>query len=289
MSTSTTNLIARSAPFNVALFPKLRVSAPLTHGAPLRFTVGMTTVVHISDLHLERFPANLPAALKLVGDQPVDLFLVGGDNGGRSGIDKTVGAVRERWPQVPIGWVMGNHDLWEQPYTYLWESFDDLPATYLETANLELAGLTVVGTYGHYDYSGRDSSIPLVCFENYTFRNLRWNDHFIERGGRSDPEIAGEIAEQFLQRYRAAVIRALPIVVLTHTSPFPPPDVLRRSFVSGYCVNSKIGDVLLAAQRPPSVVFWGHTHRRSETAPHGFPMINPGSDYREVAIARYRI
>ena len=249
----------------------------------------MPTIVHLTDLHFERFPANLPAALKLVGDEPVDLFLVGGDNGGYEGIRATVDSLRQRWADVPIAWVMGNHDLWRQSYTHLWGTSDDVPATYLEGGNLDLEYATVVGTYGHYDYSGRDPSIPLICFENYAFSNLRWNDRFIDRCGRRDPEIASEIAERFRLRYRAAIARRLPIVVLMHTCPFAPEEPLRRSFVSGYCVNSKIGDVLASEERLPSVLFWGHTHRRSESDAHGFPMVNPGSDYTKVAIARYRL
>lgn len=114
----------------------------------------MPTLIHVTDLHLDHWPGNLDAMLDLIRDVPADLVLIGGDNGDDAGLAATVGAIRRVHPGAAIGWIMGNHDLWQRLYTHLWDDFPEVPATYLELHNLETAYCTVVGTYGHYDYSG---------------------------------------------------------------------------------------------------------------------------------------
>jgi hypothetical protein len=116
-----------------------------------------------------------------------------------------------------------------------------------------------------------------------------WNDRYIDREGRTNPQIAREIADRFRSRYRAAVSRGLPIVVLTHTWPFAPTDARYRSFASAYCCNSLIGDILVAAARLPAVLFCGHTHQPGRWDEFGFPMVNTGSDYREVRVTHWQL
>lgn len=232
------------------------------------------TLVHITDLHLDHWPQNLDAMLTLIQGVPADLFLVGGDNGGEDGISRTVSELRKRNPSTPIGWVMGNHDLWDHSIDYLWRGFGQVPATYLERVNLELDWCTVVGTYGHYDFSGGDPSIPVEYYEEYFYMGMIWNDHLIHRNGRTNVQIAEEVAGRFKDRYLAALDRCLPIIVLTHTVPFVPMKKLDLTFVSGYSINKRIGEILLTQKTKPVVVFCGHTHRPARSSRFSFPVIN---------------
>lgn len=244
----------------------------------------MTTLAHLTDLHLDHWPANLDAAMDLLAGTDPDVILIGGDNGNDDGLRRTVEALGRAWPEADIAWVMGNHDLWRKPYRHLWSRFSDITATYLEGGNLETDSCTVVGTYGHYDYRGGLATIPLEQYETFTDGRHVWNDRFIDRLGRTNPQIAAEIAELFWHRYQAAVARGLPIVVLSHTWPFAPTDDRSRSFFDAYGSNQLIGDAILAAKLRPAVLFCGHTHRADRWEEFGFPMINTGSDYLEVKV-----
>jgi|SRR5579863_5561694 len=249
----------------------------------------MATLVHITDLHLDQWPANLEAMLELVREIRADLFLIGGDNGNDEGLAETVRALHHLRPEANIAWVMGNHDLWERPYTHLWDEFADLPANYLELQNLETEYCTVVGTYGHYDYSGGTLELTHEQYETFTDGRLIWNDRFIDRLGRTNPQIAREIADRFCGRYAAAVARRLPVVVLTHTLPFAPTDPRIRCFASAYCCNQMIGQILDSHVDRPAVLFCGHTHQPARWDEFGFPIVNTGSDYRKVRVTRWEM
>jgi predicted phosphodiesterase len=249
----------------------------------------MAKIIHITDLHLDHCPGNLDSMLELVRDVPVDIYLIGGDNGNDEGVLSTIEALRELQPHASIAWVMGNHDLWYKPYTHLWNDFRELPATYLELGNLETEYCTIVGTYGHYDYSGGTLKLSFEQYENFTDGHCIWNDRFIERTGKSNPQIAKEIADRFCLRYDLAIERGLPILVLMHTWPFAPTDDRYRSFASAYCCNQMIGDILVSHQVLPQVLFCGHTHQAAQWDEFGFPMINTGSDYNHVRITQWEI
>lgn len=247
----------------------------------------MLDFVHVTDLHLDHYAENLDAMTALVRRLPADVILIGGDNGGDTGISAIVDRLAELHPKAAVAWIMGNHDLWGQPYTHLWDVLPGLSATYLEIGNLELSTCTVVGTYGHYDYSGRSSELSCEQLETFTDGRHIWNDRFIDRKSRTNPQIAGEIAERFRGRYRSAEARRLPIVVVSHTWPFAPTDVALRGFLSAYSCNQQIGNIFMSATRRPAVVFCGHTHRAREWNEFGFPMINTGSDYRDVRVTHW--
>lgn len=246
-------------------------------------------IVHISDLHLDNHSGNLLAAIELAQHEPADLYLVGGDNGGNAGIRATVLALHELHPSTPVAWVKGNHDLWGHEYITVWTDCPELDATYLELGNLELPKCTVVGTYGHYDYGAGLPSISFEQYESFTDGRVVWNDRFIQRLGKTNPEIAAELTERFVIRYQSAIERGKPIVVLTHTVPMGPTDDKNRSFVTAYLANTKLGEFLLSATIKPTVAFCGHTHRVTRWEEHGFPIINVGSDYKQVRIATFTL
>lgn len=225
----------------------------------------------------------------LVRDIPADLYLVGGDNGNDEGIVRTIEALRNLRPNAGIAWIMGNHDLWYRPYTHLWNDFREYRATYLECRNLETDYCTIVGTYGHYDYSGGTWELSHSQYETFTDGYHTWNDRYMERLGKTNPQIAREIADRFRLRYDAAIARGLPIVVLTHTWPFAPTDARYRSFTSAYCCNQLIGDILVSHEVRPDVLFCGHTHQPAQWNEFGFPMVNTGSDYDKVRITSWNI
>lgn len=89
----------------------------------------LPTFVHITDLHLDHWPANLASMIGLIRDIPADLYLVGGDNGNDEGIVRTIEALRNLRPYAGIAWIMGHHDLWHRPYTHLWNDFLELRDT----------------------------------------------------------------------------------------------------------------------------------------------------------------
>jgi len=249
----------------------------------------MITLAHITDLHLDHWPNNLDSAIKLLEGTDLDLILIGGDNGNEDGLLRTIEEFTKRWPHAKIAWIMGNHDLWHRPYSHLWSSFEHLSATYLELQNLETSYCTVVGTYGHYDYRGGLSSVPWERYETFTDGKHTWNDRYIDRLGHTNPEIAAEIADRFRERYSAAVDRCLPIIVLSHTWPFAPTDETLRSFFGAYGSNQLIGDIIMSHAVRPTVLFCGHTHRVARWDEFGFPMINTGSDYREVRVTKWNL
>lgn len=243
----------------------------------------MTTVAHLTDLHLDRYPRNLDIAVRQIRGRPIDLLLVGGDNGRDKGIRRTVGELGVHFPETPVAWVFGNHDLWGRSISDVFDDHSFDGATYLDHHNLELDGCTVVGTYGHYDYSGGSLDLGHDVYESFTDGRSIWNDRLIDRNGATNPEIARDLANRFGARYQSAVARRLPILCLTHTLPFvsPLPDD-RRSFVTAYLFNSLIGDVIHASPVKPLAIFCGHIHRPRTWDDLGFPVINPGSDYTSV-------
>lgn len=247
----------------------------------------MTTLAHITDLHLDHWPNNLDAAMELLNGANLDLILIGGDNGNDDGLLRTIDGCKRGWPNAEVAWVMGNHDLWHRPYSDLWNSFEQVPATYLELQNLETNYCTVVGTYGHYDYRGGLATVPFEQYETFTDGKHTWNDRYIDRLGQTNPQIAAEIAERFRERYSSAITRRLPIIVLSHTWPFAPTDETFRSFFGAYGSNQLIGDIIISHSIRPSVLFCGHTHHAARWDEFGFPMINTGSDYQEVRVTKW--
>nr|VFK22473.1 MAG: Calcineurin-like phosphoesterase [Candidatus Kentron sp. MB]VFK28804.1 MAG: Calcineurin-like phosphoesterase [Candidatus Kentron sp. MB]VFK74104.1 MAG: Calcineurin-like phosphoesterase [Candidatus Kentron sp. MB] len=249
----------------------------------------MPKILHMTDLHIDDFPENLSEMAEQIKGMDVDVFLIGGDNGGDQGITGIVRLLKKTYPEAAIAWVMGNHDLWGNPVDHLWrdDRHSHVDACYLERGNLELKICTVVGTYGHYDYSGGDPTIPHEIYEQYRFDDLGWNDHHIIRGHRTNPEIARDLANRFALRYRRALIRGLPIVVLMHTLPFVELNAWERNFYGAYGTNGLIGNEILTHDTKPIALFCGHTHNPICVDTFGFPMINTGSDYNRVRITTF--
>nr|VFK22314.1 MAG: Calcineurin-like phosphoesterase [Candidatus Kentron sp. LFY] len=248
----------------------------------------MPKIIHMTDLHLDDFPGNLHEVATRIEGLQADIFLIGGDNGGDAGIARIIRLVRGIHPRAAIAWVMGNHDLWNRTIDHLWRDYSCLDACYLETGNLEVEACTVVGTYGHYDHSGGDPDIRHETYEQYRCENMGWNDRYIIRGHRSNPEIAREVAERFAIRYRCALARGLPVIVLMHTLAFAELNAWGRNFYGAYGTNSLIGDEISKHDTKPVVLFCGHTHNPIRIEAYGFPMINTGSDYEHVRITVFR-
>lgn len=244
----------------------------------------MPNLVHLTDLHLDNHPGNLRAALRQLEGVDADVFLLGGDHAGAPALRQLVDVLQRGWPNAAIAWVAGNHDLWGKSYRHLWEGADDAPGVCLERDNLELPYCTVVGTYAHYDHRYGDPAFPESAYESFTDGRRVWNDRYIDRGGRTNPEIAAEVAERFAERCDAAWRRPLPVVVLTHVPPFASLNAWPRNFFSAYCVSGVVGDVILRQPNRPAALFCGHTHRPIRADELGFPMINTGSDYEQARI-----
>ena len=91
-------------------------------------------------------------------------------------------------------------------------------------------------------------------YERFTHGKLIWNDRYIDRLGRSNPEIASEIAIRFRDRYDSAIKRGLPIDVLTHAWSFAPTNESLRSFASAKSMKS----VPFTAGNPASTAEWNN-------------------------------
>src|SRR3989344_8964780 len=94
-----------------------------------------------------------------------DSLLLGGDNAELSSDLQNhrilFGELKRRF-KCPIGFVVGNHELWgklsnSSSYKLLYEVFPALGKeynlVYLEQYNLDIGDNTFIGTYGHFDYS----------------------------------------------------------------------------------------------------------------------------------------
>ena len=243
-------------------------------------------ILHITDLHLERGSRNLDALEQLLAtqDKDIDLILIGGDNGNAIGLRSTIYFLKKKYPNAHIAWVKGNHDLWKKDFdsVYSNDGVDVDSVHYLESTVIEFENMTLSGSYGHYDFRGGDVSIPLETYDQYKYERRIKNDWKIERHGRGNQELGDELANKFKTRLSLASNINKPLMLLFHTYPFAPEKASSRSFSSAYAINTKIGEAIIDQNRKPELVFVGHTHSESVWNPHGFNIINPGSDYQQV-------
>ena len=112
--------------------------------------------------------------------------------------------LRKRF-DCPIGFVLGNHELWgknigihsEELLNKLFlDLADKYNLTYLENENLVVENMTFIGTYGHYDYSflkkGKVVTIEDLLRGAFKIndKQIKWGDRFyMDWDGKTDKEV----------------------------------------------------------------------------------------------------
>ena len=237
-----------------------------------------------SDLHIDHHPEVVDLVGAQAGRAEVDVLVVAGDLSSRTvSLEE---ALRRLAQQVSrVAFVPGNHDLWvrdgeaDSRARYL-ELIPALCAragvTCLSEGPAALAGVTLLGQTGWYDYSFADPTlgVSLEAYRRGRFGKLLWTDKQMVRWpGVDDEALTAWMAER-LARDLAAAPRDRPAIVVTHMLPFAELAVSRPlpwGFVRGFLGASILGDVIGAAARSGlevARVISGHTHfaRRAEIA-----------------------
>lgn len=195
----------------------------------------------------------------------------------------------------------GNHDLWCAPDSplsskSLWEN--ELPTIarelqyyWLDTQNVVVGEIAIVGTYLHYDYSAQDVVGPTSSFSKEYFAV---NKYKINNDGNflilSDVEFSTAIANQFLARLQLAqndpVVKT--IIVVTHVPCLEclvtrKPQDFNWSVGTPYFANLSYEKHILACGKVEYVIC-GHTHKKIRCSVDRGNMpavqaINIGGDY----------
>jgi 3',5'-cyclic AMP phosphodiesterase CpdA len=252
-----------------------------------------------SDLHVEQNPE----VAKLVAERSlgagVDVLVIAGDVAG-SGTRRAAALeiLAQGAPNVAL--VPGNHDLWcarpgrpgavvDSRALYL----DAIPeacvragVVYVPSGPVTLAGVTVVGQTGWYDYSLRDErlGVPLADYERGAHGRLAWSDqHFVHwpgltrADGRLDDAALTSWMNERLARDLALAPRDRPAVIVTHVLPWAALVAHRPlpwGFVRGFLGARSLGETISSAAvagLPVAQVISGHTHfaRRAHVRARG--------------------
>jgi Icc-related predicted phosphoesterase len=277
-------------------------------------------ILFTADLHLS--PGAHERTLQKVTEwialhQPATLVVAGDLSTAPDG-ERTLRDLRRSFPGGRIAVCLGNHDFWVPDFfrgdcrslsdviERFWEpAAKEFDVTLLDTANLCLPGLAIVGGYGHYDLG---FAIPGLSYDgipvteaDYTRGwlaskpTLRWRDFELMPDRVNPGDIAAEQVAG-VQRRLGAIDDRRAIVVL-HTPPFeallgvPPvashvlhgaPSVY--AFFRAYLGNRSMGEFLEHEQQKVAAVVCGHTHRQAgplTLAGLGAIGVNVGSDYGE--------
>lgn len=242
-------------------------------------------------------------------EQSPDAIAIGGDVGEViQGVNSYTNCLRMfTETKLPVLVVSGNHDLWtydepDKPDSLtLWNEI--IPtrtraarAIWLEGENWVSGKVAVVGSYLHYNYTGRDTVGPTVGFADEYFAVNKKNilppegEHMI--GLPSDIEFAKQIGDRFLTRLQSA--QADPniesIVVVTHVSCMEcqmsrNPHDASWSFGTPYFGNLSYENDIKQCSKVKFVVS-GHSHQPSYTVINrgktaDLVVHNLGSDYRK--------
>jgi hypothetical protein len=232
-----------------------------------------------------------------------DFVLLGGDN---ADIGPNFEDHRELFSFLrkkfvcPIGFVAGNHDLWGNYWKIsstrlLREIYPRLAneygLTYLENEDIELKDGTLVGTYGHYDFSLKGRGVTLTELLEGKFAISRdfvvdWKDpRFMDWEGLS----AQEVCNQLLDDYEHRSMRAeRPLFSISHTVPglrfngfgFSEAGEFCQSYSGSNRLEKIIGSI------SPVIHFCGHTHKPSEGMIGQTKVYNLGSNKYEFRYAK---
>lgn len=208
---------------------------------------------------------------------------------------------------MPVAFCAGNHDIWStDPETDSWQIYrtrlaeiaEDVGATYLEESNLALPELTVVGCYGHFDFSLRIPDLVIageVVTQSHYLRQTPpghdepvWMDGRRIRWDRSDEAACAQICARAARRMEHALDRGKPILFVSHTVPRQEvnghfgSDSEVSLFLNAFSGTSRLERVIrMAVERDiPVTAVSGHTHKRVPLGMiDGVGYLNAGGEY----------
>lgn len=242
-----------------------------------------------------------------------EVMVVAGDVASAPQAAEALLALRRIFSQ---GWLvicLGNHDFWmhddaRQRYASLDQVIEEhwLPAArqadvvLLDSGNLELPDLYLVGGYGHYDLG---FAVPGLAYGDLKISEadylrgccpevsaMRWRDfQLMPAAIQADPREVSAAQVTGFER-RLVQTGTKPVLAVTHTAPFqellgvpplpvgaPPPA---RAFFRAYLGNRGMGMMLRRHLHRLCGVVCGHTHRSAgPVSINGVPGVNVGSDY----------
>ncbi len=234
-------------------------------------------------------------------DSDVDCVLLCGDNAelrpDLSDHKKLFAILKNRFC-CPIGFVAGNHELWGgmrvSSEKLLWEVLpslaEDFEMTYLEKENLRIEGITIAGTYGHFDYSlsgVRGGSPTQEFITGYAIINgihhqLR-DRIFMDWQGKSDEEVTSILINALEERIRGKT----ELITISHTVPNKQatghPETKEQDFSGLFSGTEKLERIIQDYR--PVYHFCGHTHAPAQLRIGESIVFNIGTDYDDFRYA----
>lgn len=230
----------------------------------------------------------------------VDAVVLCGDNAevdeGFEHHHKLFSFLRKKF-SCPIGFVAGNHDLWARKIgmdveKILYEIYPKLAKEYdlcyLETGIIKMDNVSLIGTYGHYDYSF------FVPNRGVTMKDIRafrlqlpglepkiWKDKIKIKKTISDKKLCNKLLDGFEERLNS-VNGDNTIISISHTLPCLEvnghSENSYQNFYSTYSGSKRLGKIIENSKI--QYHFCGHTHMPAETKLGDTKVINIGSDYK---------
>jgi len=236
--------------------------------------------------------------LEMLADEPDAVIIAGDLAHGLELFSDCLACFRD--VGVPVGVVIGNHDLWRDEkggYSSadLWETLlpqavERAGAIWLERDTLRIGDVAVVGSAVWYDYSAIDPAFALPLADIVEFKSQIHADAYWIDWERTDREFAGDLKKGFDERLAQSradsTIRA--VLCVTHVPIFEE-QIMRKphdkfwGISNAYFGNLTAGRVVLAEPKVRAVVS-GHTHigRQATLVRDGMPPIEchvVASDY----------
>ena len=253
-----------------------------------------------SDLHVDHHPEVVDLVAERARELEADVLVVAGDLSSREArIEEALARLARGAPRVAF--VPGNHDLWvregEADSRRRYE--EGIPAlceragvACLTAGAIEVAGVTILGQTGWYDYSLADAELGISIdeYRRGRYGKLFWTDKQLVRWPGADDEAITAWMAARLASDLAAAPRDRPAVVVTHMLPFvelatsrPLPWGFVRGFLGAASLGRAIAEAVAGGLEIAHVIA-GHTHfarrvelelggRRviAETSPIGYP------------------
>jgi len=272
----------------------------------------ITADLHLNIEKIDGLPV-LDQIRRAIKQTQADVCVVAGDIGTADQAARWVSSLKEATAGTKIVLCLGNHDHWID-----WMSWPDYGSPQavrekiwqpvvsaagvkcLDFENVELDKIVITGGYGHYDLGMRDPSLSAdgkkAGIEDYlagTFGGVTWNDMSnIPNASDILYQEAQQQADSILARLDLAVATGKPVLLITHTLPFPelnahlhqPPTPLH--FFNAYAGNTALSKRLPAYASQICLAVCGHTHAVVPLGKiHGIPCLNIGSDYGKLRFA----
>ena len=240
--------------------------------------------------------------IKRIAEKETDCVLLCGDNAEFDydffSHERTFEFFKEIF-NCPIALVAGNHCLWGKGHyssrDLLYNQYQQLATEfgliYLENENLQIGDFTIVGTYGHYDYSLGKVGNGITKENFLTGRAIigdkvhGWVDKsYMDWQGKTDEEITRELMENFINRISN---KKGQLITLSHT--LPNMDVVGhplsklQNFLGAYSGTLLLEEII--RENEPLYHFCGHTHAEATSKIGKTKVINIGSSFKNLKYA----